>query len=99
MEKYFQQGKPCPVILCVGQDPLLVLAEGILSSSAILSTITAAASEADPTISSKVKLPAYLFLPTPRLPSKVFFIRETLNPMDPLANGSVTMAPGWKTHR
>ena len=28
MEKYFQQGKPCPVKLCVGQDPLLVLGGG-----------------------------------------------------------------------
>ncbi len=28
MEKYFQQGKPCPVVLCVGQDPLLVLGGG-----------------------------------------------------------------------
>ena len=28
MEKYFAQGKPCPVILCVGQDPLLVLGGG-----------------------------------------------------------------------
>jgi 3-octaprenyl-4-hydroxybenzoate carboxy-lyase len=25
MEKYFHQGKPCPVALCVGQDPLLLL--------------------------------------------------------------------------
>jgi UbiD family decarboxylase len=28
MEKYFKQGKPCPVVLCVGQDPLLLLAAG-----------------------------------------------------------------------
>lgn len=28
MEKYFRQGKPCPVVLCVGQDPLLTLAAG-----------------------------------------------------------------------
>jgi UbiD family decarboxylase len=28
MEKYFKQGKPCPVILCIGQDPLLLLAAG-----------------------------------------------------------------------
>ncbi len=28
MEKYFRQGKPCPVVLCVGQDPLLSLAAG-----------------------------------------------------------------------
>jgi UbiD family decarboxylase len=28
MEKYFKQGKPCPVLLCVGQDPLLLLAAG-----------------------------------------------------------------------
>lgn len=28
MEKYFQQGKPCPVIVCVGQDPLLLLGAG-----------------------------------------------------------------------
>jgi UbiD family decarboxylase len=28
MEKYFRQGKPCPVVLCVGQDPLLVLGGG-----------------------------------------------------------------------
>ena len=74
-------------------------AQGTLSSSATLSTIIAAVSEADPTISSKVKSPACRFLPTRRLPSKVFFIRETLNPMDPLASGSATMAPGWKTRR
>ena len=28
MEKYFKQGKRCPVVLCVGQDPLLLLAAG-----------------------------------------------------------------------
>ena len=28
MEKYFKQGNPCPVVLCVGQDPLLLLAAG-----------------------------------------------------------------------
>jgi 4-hydroxy-3-polyprenylbenzoate decarboxylase len=28
MEKYFKQGKPCPVVLCVGQDTLLLLAAG-----------------------------------------------------------------------
>jgi 4-hydroxy-3-polyprenylbenzoate decarboxylase len=28
MEKHFKQGKPCPVVLCVGQDPLLLLAAG-----------------------------------------------------------------------
>jgi 4-hydroxy-3-polyprenylbenzoate decarboxylase len=28
MEKYFKQGTPCPVVLCVGQDPLLLLAAG-----------------------------------------------------------------------
>lgn len=28
MEKYFRSGKPCPVVLCVGQDPLLVLGGG-----------------------------------------------------------------------
>jgi len=28
MEKYFKRGKPCPVVLCVGQDPLLLLAAG-----------------------------------------------------------------------
>ncbi len=28
MEKYFKQKKPCPVVLCVGQDPLLLLAAG-----------------------------------------------------------------------
>lgn len=28
MEKYFKQGKPCPVALCVGQDPLLLLGGG-----------------------------------------------------------------------
>lgn len=28
MEKYFRSGKPCPVVLCVGQDPLLLLAAG-----------------------------------------------------------------------
>ncbi len=28
MEKYFAQGKPCPVVLCAGQDPLLFLAAG-----------------------------------------------------------------------
>ncbi len=28
MEKYFRQGKPCPVALCVGQDPLLLLGGG-----------------------------------------------------------------------
>ncbi len=28
MEKYFRQGKPCPVVLCVGQDPLLLLGAG-----------------------------------------------------------------------
>ena len=28
MEKYFKAGKPCPVVLCVGQDPLLLLAAG-----------------------------------------------------------------------
>ncbi|MPY72456.1 MAG: UbiD family decarboxylase, partial [Alphaproteobacteria bacterium] len=28
MEKYFRADKPCPVILCVGQDPLLLLAAG-----------------------------------------------------------------------
>ncbi len=28
MEKFFQQGKPCPVVLCVGQDPLLLLGGG-----------------------------------------------------------------------
>jgi UbiD family decarboxylase len=28
MEKYFKQKKPCPVVLCVGQDPLLMLAAG-----------------------------------------------------------------------
>src|ERR1044071_1195142 len=27
-EKYFRQGKPCPVALCVGQDPLLLLGGG-----------------------------------------------------------------------
>ncbi len=25
MEKYFRQGEPCPVVVCVGQDPLLLL--------------------------------------------------------------------------
>lgn len=28
MEKYFRQGKPCPVLLSVGQDPLLLLGAG-----------------------------------------------------------------------
>jgi 4-hydroxy-3-polyprenylbenzoate decarboxylase len=28
MENYFKQNKPCPVVLCVGQDPLLMLAAG-----------------------------------------------------------------------
>ncbi|MET0502584.1 MAG: UbiD family decarboxylase [Candidatus Binatia bacterium] len=28
MEKNFKQAKPCPVVLCVGQDPLLLLAAG-----------------------------------------------------------------------
>jgi len=28
MEKYFRQGKSCPVALCVGQDPLLLLGGG-----------------------------------------------------------------------
>jgi 4-hydroxy-3-polyprenylbenzoate decarboxylase len=27
-EKYFHQGKPCPVLICCGQDPLLFLAGG-----------------------------------------------------------------------
>jgi 4-hydroxy-3-polyprenylbenzoate decarboxylase len=28
MEKYFRAGKPCPVVVCVGQDPLLVIGGG-----------------------------------------------------------------------
>lgn len=28
MEKYFREGKPCPVVLCAGQDPLLLLGGG-----------------------------------------------------------------------
>ncbi|HSF56584.1 MAG TPA: UbiD family decarboxylase, partial [Candidatus Binatia bacterium] len=28
MEKYFRARKPCPVVVCVGQDPLLVVAGG-----------------------------------------------------------------------
>lgn len=28
MEKYFRQGKPCPVAVCVGQDPLLLVGGG-----------------------------------------------------------------------
>jgi len=28
MEKYFRQGKPCPVVVTVGQDPLLLLGAG-----------------------------------------------------------------------
>jgi len=28
MEKYFKQGKPCPVVVTVGQDPLLLLGAG-----------------------------------------------------------------------
>ena len=27
-QKYFDKGKPCPVVVCVGQDPLLFLASG-----------------------------------------------------------------------
>jgi UbiD family decarboxylase len=27
-DKYFKQGKPCPVLICCGQDPLLFLASG-----------------------------------------------------------------------
>ncbi len=27
-EKYFKQGKPCPVVICCGQDPLLFLSSG-----------------------------------------------------------------------
>lgn len=28
MEKYFRQGRPCPVVVCVGQDPLLLVGGG-----------------------------------------------------------------------
>ena len=99
MEKYFKQGKPCPVVLCVGQDPLLLLAAGNPIELGIPSTTTAAASEAGPTISSRAKSPACPFPPTRKSPSKAFFIRATSSPTVLSANGSATTARVWKTRR
>ncbi len=53
MEKYFKQGKPCPVVLCVGQDPLLLLAAGNPIELGYSEYDYCGGSEAGPTISSR----------------------------------------------
>ena len=100
MEKYFKQGKPCPVVLCVGQDPLLLLAAG--------NPIELGYSEYDycggirgTALRSRrrSKSPACLFRRTPKSRSKVFSIPATPNPTAPSANGSAITAREWKTRR
>jgi hypothetical protein len=99
MEKYFKQGKPCPAFCASAKTLCYCWPRAIPSSLVIPNTITAAASEADPTISSKVKSLACPFPPTRRLPSRDSFIPATSNPMDRSANGSAITAPGWRTRR
>ena len=86
MEKYFKQGNPCPVVLCVGQDPLLLLAAG--------NPIELGYSEYDYCGGIRGRP---FELVEGEIASKDSFIRETSRRMGRSASGSVTTVPRWKT--